>query len=72
MAIKPSAKLARKPKRARLRSAGTGKISTTVAAQKKRAAGLSPTALEFLTANSPTPDIFNDASERPPFDLLDK
>ena len=39
---------------------------------KKKVRPLSRKALEFLVANSPTPEIFNDVPERPPFDLLDE
>jgi hypothetical protein len=39
---------------------------------KRRVRALSRKALEFLVANSPTPEIFNEVPERPPFDLQDK
>ena len=48
------------------------KASQWQSCRGEKMSGLSRTALQFLVANSPTPKVFDEAPEEPPFDLLDE
>jgi hypothetical protein len=39
---------------------------------KKRGPGLGRTALDYLVANAPTPEVFEEVPDHPPFDLQAK
>jgi hypothetical protein len=50
----------------------SGPKPNSIHPHRKKSVGLRRAALDYLTANSPTPEIFDQAPKRPPFDPKDK